>query len=191
MNRVLLIGMIVMLSFISCSDKKTTKEPVAEPQVNSVAKVDPVTEKLEALKKAQPSDLNDMQKMLPDEMAGIKRSKFSMTSNLGYAIVQADYEKSSKNYLHLVMYDCAGEQGADLCKKSFFSYLDKGDANAEGYTKTIDFMGAKALERFEAANKVTTLSFMAKYNILIVLSGKNIPAETLKEASQKLNAKAS
>jgi hypothetical protein len=192
MNRVLLTGMVVMLTFISCSDKKTaTKEPVPEPQVKSVAKVDPIAEKLDALKKAQPTDLSDMQKMLPDEMAGIKRSKFFMTSNLGYATVQADYEKSSSNYLHLVMYDCTGEQGSDLYKKSFQSYLDKTSASEEGYTKTIDFMGEKAVERFEASNKVITLSFMANDKILMVLSGKNIPAETLREAAQKLNAKAS
>jgi hypothetical protein len=190
MNRVLLTCMIVMLTFISCSDKKTAKEPVPEPQVKSVAKVDPVAEKLEALKKAPPTDLSEMQKMLPDEMAGIKRSKFSMNSNLGYAIVRADYEQSSKN-LHIVMYDCTGEQGSDLYKKSFLSYLDKSDASQEGYIKTIDFMGNKAVERFEAGNKVTTLSFMADDKILVVLSGKNIPAETLKEAAQKLTVKAS
>jgi hypothetical protein len=192
MNRVLLTGMIVMLTFISCSDKKT-KEPVPEPQVKSAAKVekDPVAEKLEALRKASPTDLSVMQEMLPAEMAGIKRSKFSMTSNLGYAMVQADYEKSSKEYVHLVMYDCTGEQGADLYKKSFLAYMDKTDANADGYTKAVDFMGKKAVERFEAGNKIVTLSFMADDKILVVLSGKNIPAETIREAAQKLNTKSS
>src|SRR4030095_6101148 len=106
MNRVLLTGMIVMLTFISCNDKKTnTTETLPEPQVKTAAKVDPETQKLEALKNAQPSDMGEMQKMLPDEMAGIKRNKFSMNSNLGYAIVRADYEKNSKPYLHLIMYD--------------------------------------------------------------------------------------
>jgi hypothetical protein len=171
MNRVLLTGMIVMLTFISCSDNKTAIKETPQPQVKSVAKTDPDKEMLEALKKAQATDLGEMQKMLPDEMAGIKRSKFSMTSNLGYATVQADYEKNSKTYLHLVMYDCTGEQGADLYKSSFLSYLGKPVENAEGYTKTIDLMGKRAVERYEAANKVTTLSFLANDKILVVLSG--------------------
>jgi len=187
MNRMLLTGMVVMLTLISCNDKKTaTKDPVPEPQVKAAAQVDPITQKLEALKKAEPTDMGEMQKKVPEEMAGIKRSKFSMNSNLGYAIVEADYEKSSKNYLHLVMYDCTGEQGADLYKNSFQSYLDKTDANAEGYTKTIDFRGGKAVERFEAANKITTLSFMSSDKVLVVLSGKDIPAETLKVEALKL-----
>jgi len=188
----LLNGMVVMLTLISCSDKKTvTAEPLPEPQVKAAAQVDPVAQKLEALKKAEPTDMGEMQKMLPDEMAGIKRSKFSMNSNLGYAIVEADYEKNSKNYVHLVMYDCTGERGVDVYKNSFQSYINAPDANAEGYTKTIDFMGGKAVERFEAANKITSLSFMVDDKILIVLSGKNVPIETLKEAAQKLNSKAS
>jgi hypothetical protein len=192
MNRMLLSGMIVMLFFTSCSDKKTaTKDPVTETQVKAIANVDPVSQKLEALKIAEPSDMGEMQKMLPGEMAGIKRSKFSMNSNLGYAIVEADYEKSSKNYLHLVMYDCTGEKGADLYRNNYQSYMNKPDANEQGYTKTIDFMGGKAIERFDAANKITTLSFMADEKILVVLSGKNIPVETLKEAAQKFNSKAS
>ena len=189
MNRVLLTGMIVMLTLISCSDKQTApKNPVPEPQVKTAAAVDPATQKLEELKKAAPADMGEMQKMLPDEMAGIKRTKFSMNSNLGHAIVQADYEKSSKNYLHLVMYDCTGDAGADLYKNSYQSYLGKTDANEAGYTKTIELMGRKAVERFEAANKVTTLSFMADEKILVVLSGKNVPVETLKEAALKFNS---
>jgi Skp family chaperone for outer membrane proteins len=187
MNRMLLTSMVVMLTFISCSDKKTaTKDPVPEPQVKAAAQVDPVAQKLEALKKAEPTDMGEMQKKLPEEMAGIKRSNFAMNSNLGYAIVEADYEKSSKNYLHLVLYDCTGEQGADLYKNSYQSYLGKTEANAEGYTKTIDFNGRKAVERFDAANKITTLSFMTNDKILVVLSGKDIPVETLKVEALKL-----
>ena len=89
------------------------------------------------------------------------------------------------------MYDCTGEKGADIYKNSFQSYMNKTDATEAGYTKTIDFMGGKAIERFDASNKTTTLSFMADDKILVVLSGKNVPIETLKEAAQKFHSKAS
>jgi hypothetical protein len=192
MNRVLLTGMIVMLTLISCSDKKTnTAETLPEPQIKTAAQVDPVAQKLEALKLAQPTDMGELQNMMPEEMAGIKRNKLSMNSNLGYGIVRADYEKNSKTQVHLVMYDCTGEEGANLYKSSYLSYLNKPDANTEGYTKTIDFLGGKVIERHESANNVTTLSFMTKDKILIVLSGKGVTLEELKEAAQTLHVKAS
>ena len=146
MNRVLLTGMIVMLILISCSDKKTnTSETLPEPQVKTVAQVDPVAQKLEFLKMAEPTDMGVLQNMMPEEMAGIKRNKLSMNSNLGYGIVRADYEKNSKTQVHLVMYDCTGAEGANLYKSSYLDYLNKSDANTEGYTKTIDFLGGKAM----------------------------------------------
>jgi hypothetical protein len=192
MKRVLLIGLIAILNLLSCSeDKKVEVKPTPDTQVKSTAQVDPKTAKLDALKKSTPADLADMQKMLPEEMGGIKRSKFSMTSNLGYATATADYNKNSKTYIHLVMYDCTGDQGSNLFNDSYLTHLDKNEENADGYRKTIDFMGGKAVEHYEGANKITTLSFLANDKILVVVSGKNIPAETLREAAKNLNLKVS
>ena len=89
------------------------------------------------------------------------------------------------------MYDCTGAEGANLYKSSYLDYLNKSDANTEGYTKTIDFLGGKAIERHETAQDVTTLSFVTKEKILIVLSGKGVSVEALKEAANTLHVKAS
>jgi hypothetical protein len=178
--------------FFSCSDdKKVEKQIPPEPQVKSAVQVDPKVQKLEELKKAPTKGLDALQNMLPAEMSGIKRSKFSMTSNLGYATAQADYEKNSKTYIHLALYDCAGEQGSALYNNSFLSSLDKNEQNDAGYTKTIELNGGKAIEKYEAATKVTTISYLGNDQILVVVAGKNIPAETLKEAISKMNMKIS
>ena len=192
MKRALLILSSALL-FSSCSsdNKAEKKEVAAEPQVKSAVKIDPREQQLEIMKNASTTGLDELQKMLPASLAEIKRSKFSMTSNLGYATAQADYEKNSKTYIHLVLYDCAGAQGADLYNKSFLSDLDKSIDNEAGYTKTIALGSGKAIEKYEAATKVTTISFLANDKILFVLAGKNIPAETLKDAIHNMNVKIS
>ena len=59
----LLSGMIVMLTSISCSDKKTaTKEPEKPPTVKTAAVTDPLTLKLDGLKKSPPADMGAMEK---------------------------------------------------------------------------------------------------------------------------------
>ncbi len=192
MKRVLLFLIMIVPTIFSCSDdKKVEKQLPPEPQVKSAVQVDPKVQKLEELKKATATGLDALQNMLPAEMSGIKRSKFSMTSNLGYATAQADYEKNSKTYIHLALYDCAGEQGAAMYNNSYLSSLDKNEQNDAGYTKTIEMNGGKAIEKYEAATKVTTISFLGNGQILVVVAGKNIPAETLKEAITKMNMKIS
>ena len=186
------LSILSMLLFIGCNnDKKATEAAPAEPQLKTATQLDPKAEKLAALQKATATDLDQLQKLVPAEMAGIKRTRLNMNSNIGYAIVQADFQKNNKTDIRMIAYDCAGEQGAKLYNNSFLSYLDKNENNAEDYTKTIDFMGGKAVEKYEAAHKITTLSFLANETILIVLTGRNITAETLKEAAQKLSVKVS
>jgi hypothetical protein len=178
---------MLLVILVSCNnDKKVTEETTANPQVKTTAQVDPKTQKLESLKTATATDLDQMQKMVPAEMAGIKRTRLNMNSNIGYSIVQADYVKNSKSDIRLIAYDCAGEQGSQLYNSSFLSYLDKNEENAGGYTKTINLNGKKTIEKYEAATKSTSISFLANETVLMVLHGKNISAETLKEAALKL-----
>ena len=184
---------MLTVAFFSCSEgKKDQPQATADTaQVKSAVQADPKTQKLDQLKAAPTTDLAALQNMLPAEMAGIKRSKFSMTSNLGYATAQADYEKNRKTYIHLSLYDCAGEQGASMYNSSFLSKLDQKQESAAGYTKTIELAGGKAIESFEAETNVTTISFLANDKILVVIAGKNFSAETLREAAQKMNMKVS
>jgi len=192
MKKVLLFC-ISAIMLISCSESKKSEEKAepVETQVKSAAVVDPKEQKLQELRKAPLTSLDDMQKMLPEVLAGIKKTKFSMTSNMNYGMVNADYTKNANTFVQVTMYDCAGEDGAKLYQSSFQNDLGKADSTEKGYMRTIELQGGKAIERFDAELKVTTLSFLANDKILFVIAGKNIEADALKEEVQKMNVKIS
>lgn len=187
MKRALFL-LITGLAILSCGEDKATatSETPETPKVKSAVAVDPKLQQLEDLKKMPASGLDELQKMLPETIDGIKRSNFSMTSNMGYATVQADYKKNSKAAVHIVLYDCAGEQGAELFRNSFQSKLDSNEESEKGYSRTVTLGTGKAVEQFEAATNVTTLRFMANEKVLVMMAGKNIAAEKLLEAAQKM-----
>ena len=183
---------LALLFFCSCSsDKKSAEKAVPEVQVKSAVQIDPKTQQLENLKKATPSSLEDLEKLVPEKLADIKRTKIFMTSNLGYATVRADYEKNSKTYVHLAIFDCTGEMGTQLFNNNYLSYINNDAQDADGYRKTIELFGGKAIEKYDDKTKVSTLRFFTNGKVLVELSGKNIDFDQIKAAAGEMNLKAS
>jgi len=191
MKRVFLIVLLASLAVYSCnSDNQKKNPPVADAKIKSVAAPqDAVTTKTEELKKSTPVGLDQLSSWLPGELNGIKRSNLTMSSDMGYAVAHADYEKNNKTDIRVTVYDCSGETGANLYKTTYASKLKESQETEDSYTKTIDFMGGKAVEHHEKKNKVTTLTYMASNQILLVVSARNLDPETVREAAQKLGNK--
>ena len=190
MKRALLL-LLPFFFFTSCnSDTKTVKndESVNDAKVKAAAVVDPVAQKIEELKGLKPIGLDELSAWLPATLAGIKRSNLTMSSDMGYAVAHADYEKNSKTDMRLTVYDCAGASGSDLYKTNYLGKM-KDVQNDEGYTKTVEFPGGKAIEHHEEKNKVTTLSFITDGRILVVLSARNFEPEKVREVAQSLKSK--
>jgi len=196
MKRTLLVifSTSTMLGFVACnSDTKTTRtnETANDAKVKSVtAPVDPETQKVEELEKLTPVGLDELTPWLPDELNGIKRSNLTMSTDRGYAVAHADYEKNSKTDMRVTVYDCAGEAGANLYKVTYANKMNQLQESGEGYTKTTNFMGEKAIEHHEINNNITTLTYLANNHILVVVSARNFDPEKVKEAAQKLGTQA-
>jgi len=193
MKKLLLIVLSASL-FAACnSDDKTVQksETANEAKVKSAATIDPTAQKLDDLKKLAPVGLDELSAWLPSQLNGIKRNNLTMSSNMGYAIAHADYDKNSKTNMRVTVYDCAGSAGADLYKNIYLNKMKNSQEGEEDYTKTIDLMGGKAVEHHEKQNKITTLTYIAKNRILVVLSARNFEPGQVREAAEKLGTKAS
>jgi hypothetical protein len=193
MKKLLLIVLSASL-FAACnSDDKTVQksETANEAKVKSAATIDPTAQKLDDLKKLAPVGLDELSAWLPGQLNGIKRNNLTMSSNMGYAIAHADYDKNSKTNMRVTVYDCAGSAGADLYKNIYLNKTKNSQEGEEDYTKTIDLMGGKAVEHHEKQNKITTLTYIAKNRILVVLSARNFEPEQVREAAEKLGTKQS
>jgi hypothetical protein len=191
----------VAICFTSCNnDKKvstTTKNADGTTTTTSVDVKSMTTasegmeKKIEELKKLAPLTLDQLKALLPAELNGIKQSNYNSSAMMGFSLISADYKKDDTSTLKVAIYDCAGEAGASWYAATYWTKMNYQQESSTEYTKTIDLMGAKAVENYNKENNNSTLTYVANDRLLVVLTGENMKPEELKEAAQKLNLKIS
>jgi hypothetical protein len=118
----------------------------------------------------------------------MKQKNLDAHSALGFAQASCSYKKDSIA-VELNAYDCAGEIGANQYSLNYWTKLSVPEETENGYTKSVDFNGGKAVEMLDKASKEVALRFMAADRLLIMLTGKNITADQLKAHAQKMSFK--
>lgn len=189
----------VSLLFSACkNDKKVTVKDKNEDgstttttvdMSNAVDNTDEMNKKMEELKKLTPLTLDQLKALLPEELNGMKRKEFNTSSALGYAFGQAKYEKDDTTQIDLTVYDCAGEAGAGIYGLNYWTKMNMQSESSNGYTKTIDLNGAKAVESYEKGNNIYTLTYTSNDRLLVVLTGRNMSADALRTVAKNLNLK--
>lgn len=171
---------------VTSEDGKTT----TTIQPNDLAKVsEDFQKKTEELQKLSPYTLDQMKAMLPDELAGAKRSKFSTNSAMGAAYAEGEYPINDSTKLELKIFDCAGQAGAGIYSMQFLGMMNFESENDDEYTKTIEFNGAKAVEHLNKSNNRSTLTYLAGDRLLVTLEGRNTGIDFLKQAAGSLSLK--
>ena len=196
MKFLLFTAAITSLFFASCgggstttitSDDGKTKVTVDPSQAANVA--DDMEKKIDELKKLSPLTVDQLKVMLPDELLGIKRSSFNTTAMMGYAMGEAEYKKDDTTSLKLVIIDCAGEAGSAIYGISYWTKMSLQSESDNGYTKTVDFLGQKAVETYEKGNNMYSEVFVASDRLLVTMQGENTGLDMVKQAAQGLNLK--
>lgn len=187
--------------FLSChgNDKKltaTTKNEDGSTTTTSVdvsgisSAGDEMTKQMESLKKLKPLSLDELKKLLPEEVAGMKKTNYNANSAMGFALAEATYTKDDTTDVKLTVYDCAGEAGASMYGMTYMTKMNMQSESSDGYTKTVDFDGGKAVETYAKGSNETTLTYVSSNRLLVMLSGHNVDAGTLRQIAQNLNIKA-
>ena len=108
---------------------------------------------------------------------------------MGFASGEAEYQKDDTTNIKLTIFDCAGEAGSGFYAMNYWTKMSMESQNDDGYTKTVDFMGGKALEDYKKYNHDYTLTFAANDRLLVTLQGQNTGLDALKDAAKALNLK--
>ena len=149
---------------------------------------DAFQKKTEELQKLAPYTLDQMKAMLPEELAGAKRSKFSAHSAMGTAFAEADY-KNENTDVELKIFDCAGQAGAGIYNMQYLGMMNFESESDNEYTKSIEFKGGKAIEHLDKRSNRATLTYVAGDRLLVILEGKNTGIDILKKVAGELNLK--
>jgi hypothetical protein len=63
--------------------------------------------------------------------------------------------------------------------------------NENEYTKTVDFKGGKAVETYKKDLNLSTLTYVVRDRLLVVVEGKNMKPGELRAAAENLYSKMS
>lgn len=192
---VLLAGMLL----VSCKNKNkvthTEKNADGTTTTTSVdmasltSNTDEMAKKMEALKKLTPLTLDQLKALLPGEINGIERSSFNTNSTMGFSVAEGEYKKDDKTELKLVIYDCAGDAGSAMYGMTYWTKMNMQSESSDGYVKTIDLNGEKAVESYQKNNNESSLTYVGDGRLLVVITGKNMDVNEVKQAAQSLELK--
>lgn len=156
---------------------------------NIATTTDEMNKKMEELKKLTPLSIDQLKALLPENLNGFPRTNFNANSSMGFAIAEGEYQKDDSTELKLVIYDCAGEAGAGIYGLNYWTKMNMQSENTNGYTKTTDFMGGKAVETYDKGSNEYTLTYTTNNRLLVVMSGRNVGIDVIKKNAEALNLK--
>jgi len=186
----LLLMILLSFAFVSCGSKKTDSEN-KEATVKSMTTppVDEKEKKTEELKKASQLTLEQMRTLLPHELDSAKEKNFQASTQFGYGLAAAEYPKTKTKGIKVTLYDCAGELGSANYFENYWNHLNAENQTESEFKKTIDFEGGKAIETYKKDMHLSTITFVIRDRLVIVMEGKNMAPEELEVAAKQLHAK--
>ena len=175
---------------ITVKDAEGNKATIDLSDVKDMAKSMEINQgKAEELKKLSPLTMDQLKALIPEEFMGMKRSSFNTTNAMGVATCNARYKSEDGKELKVEILDCAGEMGANMYSIRFFGLWNFEEENDNGYQKTIDLNGDKAIEKFNKNSNRYELTYFSNERFLVNLEGENIGIDVLKQAAKNLNLK--
>jgi len=199
MKPVILYLFIATLPIVACKNNNpktmtvTSKDGKSKVSVdvNSAAAVsDDMQKKMEELKKLTPLTADQLKTFLPEQLMGMKRSSFNANSMMGFASAEATYKNETDDKeIELNILDCAGEAGAGVYSLSYWTKMSMQSESDNGYTKTVDFNGGKAVETYEKGGDRYELTYVASDRLLVTVKGEKTGLDAVKQTAQGLNLK--
>jgi|KBSMisStandDraft_5_1062788.scaffolds.fasta_scaffold36626_4 hypothetical protein len=199
MKRVILSLVVAILTIVACKNNKSKTMTITSDDgkskvsvdVNSAAAVsDDMQKKMEELKKLTPLTTDQLKTMLPDELMGLKRASFNANSMMGFASAEARYKNENDDkQIELNILDCAGEAGAGVYSLSYWTKMSMQSESDNGYTKTVDFDGNKAVETYDKGGDRYELTYVASDRLLVTMKGEKTGLDAVRQAAQGLKLK--
>lgn len=146
--------------------------------------------KTEELKKLTPLSLEQLKALVPEELMGMKRSSYNANSMMGAATCNATYKSEDGKEMKVSIFDCAGEAGAGIYSMRYWTLWNFQQEDDNGYQKTVDFNGGKAIEKYSKYNEEYGLTYMSGDRFLVSIEGEKTGLDAVKEAAKNLNVKA-
>ena len=196
-----LLMSVLALSLISCSknETKTEEKSGGLSELVSTAKnyskvsssVNNMGKNIETLKNSTPLTNEELKKVLPETLLGLKRVELSVgdASMMNLVSAEAKYKEENKR-IELQIMDGAGETGSAMVSILMMGInVDKEKITETGFEKSAEINGMKAIvsedKNGESIN--SKIQMIAKNRYLMTLTGTGVSYEELKSALGEIN----
>ncbi|NCO63480.1 MAG: DUF948 domain-containing protein [Flavobacteriales bacterium] len=163
-----IVFLILCLVLISCkTEKKSEVEKTVDNLSNTIkaaTQIDEIKEEVADLSKITPISKEDFKSWLPDEIDGLKRTKYAsgnaMMANI--SSIEATYQNEDRTKeIKINVIDRAGEMGAasTMGLTMMFS-MDFDEETNESYKRTVTKNGIKAVEEYFTKQNRTELQML-------------------------------
>lgn len=199
MKRVFISLLAICIVFAACksrNDKITLKDEKGNKATIDVSSINEAAKKLEEnadeaekLKKLTPLSIDQVKALIPNELLGMQRSSFSANSAMGVSVGKGTYKGDGDKQLDLEIIDCAGEMGASWYTMRYFGLWNFQEENDNGYQKTIDLNGGKAIEKYTKSNDRYELTYFGNDRFIVQLNGEKVGLDGIKQVASNLSLK--
>lgn len=195
MRNLLSLLFVSLLIATACNNKPKKTITIKDEEGKTTGSIDvskaadvanEMDKKIEELKKLNPLTTDQLKLMVPEEFMGMKRSNYSANSGMGTAFCSATYKGEDEKELKVSIWDCAGEAGSGIYAMRFYTLWNFEQSDDNGYQKTIDFNGGKAIEKYSKYNDEYGLTYVASDRLLVALEGQKMGLDGVKQAANNL-----
>lgn len=187
----LTLTFLCIIVLLSCkNDKKTTETNTITNSIKAASQIDEMKEEVADLSKITPISKEDFKAWLPDEIDGLKRTKYSAGNAMMVSIssIEATYQnEDNSKEIKINVIDRAGEMGASATMGLTMMFsMDFDEETENSYKRTLMKNGTKAVEEYFKNQNRTELHLLQnndRYYVNLNAKGYN-PDESWKLINQ-------
>jgi hypothetical protein len=139
----------------------------------------------------QPVDFREMKALLPEELAGCKRTSATgeRTGAMGFNIAQAEgkYASAGGGHLRVKLLDIGSSVGPLAMATMGWGLVEIDRETETGYEKTTKIDGRKGYEKYDKGNKSGEVKVLVGSRFLVEITGNDLGMDDMKGALGKLD----
>ena len=190
MKKSLILAMAITSLLMSCG-KKEEKQEEPKSGIETLQQFADKAKEMQSREPVDPVDFRKLKELLPEEIAGFKRTEASGEKEgaMGFTISRAEakYKGSSDATVDVEILDTGGIAGVATMALAAWTMADIDKETDTGYEKTTKLEGYKAYEKYNSQDKSGELNVLVADRYVVNVSGNNISVDELKSILAELD----
>ncbi|MCE7043634.1 hypothetical protein [Dyadobacter sp. CY312] len=190
MKKSLILALAITTFLVGCG-KKEEKQEEPKSGMEALQQLADKAKEMQTREPVDPVDFRKLKELLPEAIAGFKRTEASGEKEgaMGFTISrsEASYKGDGDASLKLEILDTGGIAGVATMALAAWTMADIDKETPNGYEKTTTLESYKAYEKYSSQDKSGELNVLVADRYVVNVSGNNVSMEQLKSVLADLD----